>query len=187
MMTRSYAVPGMTGRTWTGALVAGLALVAACGGAPPPPPPAPVASPVPETSRLFYDDSPAFQDSVRLVIRDPTRFAQVWQEVTAGVVDRPVIDFESELVLVVATGQMTPEDQIRVESVVVREEGTVDRERQEVLSVVVVTRRGCGRFDAPAYPREIVRVRNFDGPVRFDEESAQETNCGAAGPASAGR
>lgn len=174
MMTRSNPVSGVRYPGALAAAFASLLWILACGGPPPPP----VASPVPETSRLFYDDSPTFQDSVRLVIRDQGRFAQVWEEVTGGVVALPPVDFDSELVLVVATGQMTPEDQIHVESVVVREEGTVDLERQEVLSVVVVTRVGCGRFDAAAYPREIVRVRNFDGPVRFDEQRVQESGCG---------
>ena len=164
-----------------------LALVlGACGGAPPPVLP-PVVAPVPETSRLFYDDSPAFQDSVRLVVRDASRFAQVWSDVTGGSVDRPVVDFENDLVIVVAAGAMTLEDQIHVESVGVREEGTVDLGRQDVLSVVVITRVGCGRFRSPAYPREVVRIRHFDGPVRFDERQSQETNCeeldsGSSGP-----
>ena len=151
-----------------------LVFLGACGG----PPPAPVVAPVPETSRLYYDDSPAFQDSLRLVVRDESRFAQVWSDITGGGVDRPVVDFENELVLVVASGPMNLEDQIHVESVGVREEGTVDLERRDVLSVVVITRIGCGRFSSPAYPREVVRVRNFDGPVRFDERQVQETNCG---------
>lgn len=158
-----------------GAGLAGVVLLAAaCGGSSLPDP---VMAPVPETSRLFYDDTPAFQDSVRIVVQDADRFAEVWEQVTGGAVAAPAIDFEEDLVLVVSTGRMTPEDQIRVDSVGIQRERTVDGDVRDVLTAIVVTTEGCGRFRSPAYPREIVQVRRFDGPVRFSERPARDTNC----------
>lgn len=154
-------------------LFAPLAL-AACGGSGPPDP---VMAVVPQTSRLFYDNGPAFQDSVRMVVRDADEFAQIWGQATGGSADMPVIDFEEDLVIVVSTGRMTPEDQIRVDSVGIQRERTVDGDVRDVLTAIVITRQGCGRFRTAAYPREIVQVRRFEGPVRFDERSARDTNC----------
>lgn len=154
-----------------------LGFCAACGGAAPPGPPDPVMALVPQTSRLFYDDNPNFQDSVRIVVRDAERFAEVWEQSTGGSVDLPAVDFEEDLVIVVSTGRMTPEDQIRVDSVGIQRERTVDGDVRDVLTAIVITTQGCGRFRTPAYPREIVQVRRFEGPVRFDERSQRDTNC----------
>lgn len=161
-----------------------LGLCAACGGSGPPDP---VMAVVPQTSRLFYDDNPTFQDSVRIVVRDADRFAEVWEQSTGGTVDLPVIDFEEDLVIVVSTGRMTLEDQIRVDSVGIQRERTVDGEVRDVLTTIVITTQGCGRFRTPAYPREIVQVRRFEGPVRFDERSQRVTNCDSLDPTAPAR
>jgi hypothetical protein len=79
------------------------------------------------------------------------------------------------MVIVVAAGRMTPEDQIRVDSLLVRPELTSEGKNVETLTIVVRTIKGCGRFRTDAFPVEIVRARKFDGPVKWAER--REQNC----------
>ncbi|HUG40046.1 MAG TPA: hypothetical protein VMM12_06165 [Longimicrobiales bacterium] len=139
--------------------------------------------PVPETARLYYDDGGGLADSARLVIRGEAMWQDVWQRATAqrpAPPPLPVIDFDRDMILVVAAGRMTPEDQIRVDSVGVRRERTADGEDRDALTVIVRTTQGCGRFASEAYPVEIVRVRRFDGPVSFVERR-ERAECGGVG------
>lgn len=137
--------------------------------------------PVPDAARLYYDDGGGIRDSTRHVVRGETLWREIWEQATAprySPPPLPVIDFSQEMVLVVGAGRMTPEDRIQVDSVGVRRERTAEGRDRDVLAVVVRTVQGCGRFDADAYPLEIVRVRRFDGPVNFIERREQPTECG---------
>lgn len=137
--------------------------------------------PVPDMARLYYDDGGGIQDSTRLVVRGEALWREIWEQATSprySPPPLPVIDFSQEMVLVVGAGRMTPEDRIQVDSVGVRRERTADGSDRDVLAVVVRTTRGCGRFDADAYPLEIVRVRRFEGPVNFIERREQPAECG---------
>src|SRR5690606_16170584 len=127
----------------------------------------------------YSDNASGIQDSVRLVVRDAAMFADYWQRATAQQLTPPpppAIDFGAQMVLVVAAGRMTPEDRIRVDSVVVREEVTTTGQR-DVLSALVRVIEGCGRFQADPYPVEIVRVARFDGPARFVERRQRPQDC----------
>ena len=158
------------------------AALSGCGRAPALPAPL---GPVPETARLYYDDGGGLTDSTRLVVRGEAMWQEVWQRATArrsAPPPLPVIDFGRDMVLVVAAGRMTPEDQIRVDSVGVRRERTADGEDRDALTVIVRTIQGCGLFASEAYPVEIVRVRRFDGPVNFVERRQRAECAGAGGP-----
>jgi hypothetical protein len=165
--------------------------LAACGGGPPPVQgPEPLA-PLEPANRIYYDNSGGIADSVRIVIRDPGAYADVWARATERQGDpppAPEVNFDEEMVLVVGAGRMTPEDQIRVDSIGIREVTDPMGETEEVLAVVVRTLEGCGRFAVDAYPLEIVTVPRFEGPVRFVERIQQDPNCGpqARGSGAAG-
>lgn len=171
------------------ALVPVVVLLAACGGDPPPPPPAappapePLGSLVPE-ERLYYDNSGGYPDSLRMVVRDQATFENVWSQATSRQPSPPpipTIDFGESMVVLVAAGRMTPEDQIRVDSVAVREVLRADGTREEVLAVLVRVSEGCGRLQVDAYPVEIVQVPRFEGTVEFIER--RESSCGDSAPA----
>lgn len=172
-MSRGTIVPGL-------ALVTLLGALGACfhKGAPPPAP-APIQALTP-TQRIYYDNGGGIQDSVRQVVRDAGSFASLWQRATAGQATPPpvpTIDFGREMVLVAAAGRMTPDDQIQVDSVAVRKERTPDGKLQDVLTAWVRVTQGCHRFRADAYPVELVRVRQFSGPVHFVDQLVQSTGC----------
>lgn len=62
----------------------------------PAPPPADNMRPVDSDARIYYDDAPAFTDSVRLTIRDPETWRTTWGQATSGQPSPPplpVIDF----------------------------------------------------------------------------------------------
>lgn len=150
----------------------------ACGGAAAPPPP-PLA-PVPEEARLYYDDSGGLTDSLRLVVRDAEDWEDVWNRATSRrdqPPPRPTLDFGDRMALVVSAGRMSPGDRIRVDSVGVEEVRNADGDTEEVLSAVIRTVRGCGRFSGDTYPVEIVSVRRWEGRVEFVERSETAADC----------
>jgi hypothetical protein len=145
-----------------------------------PPPAAPAWTPLPAAALVFYDNSGGIQDSVRLVVRDEAALREVWGRATSNQSPPPAlpaVDFGREMVVVAGAGRMTPEDQIRVDSVGVREEVTPANRRQRVMEVVVHTERGCQRFASDAYPLAIVRVQRFEGEVRFVERRTRAEGC----------
>lgn len=177
---RTPAVPGLRGGGLAVALLsAGAALVAAgCGGG------ALESSlaPVPSSARLYYDDSGGIQDSIRIVVLARDDWQELWSRATSARSEpprRPVVDFDESMVLAVANGRMNPGDEIRVDSVGVREVRTPGGETREEVGVVVRTVRACSGFEAASYPLEIVRVRRFDLPVTFVERSEEGPGCGA--------
>jgi len=142
-----------------------------------------VLAPVSTTSRLYSDNAGGFTDSTRLVVRDEDEWETVWTRATsqqAAPPPRPSVDFAANMVVLVAAGRMTPEDQIRVDSVGVRSVRTEAGDLDDVFEIVVRTTRGCGRLRVDAFPFEIVRTRRFEGPVRFVERSTAAEGCGAA-------
>jgi len=132
--------------------------------------PAPLA-PVLSSARLYYDDGPAYTDSVRLVVRDVTTWQQVWSQATStqgAPPPLPEVDFGREMVLVVGAGQMHPGDQIHVDSVGVR---------QDVYVAIVRTITACRQFPTPAYPLEIVRVARSARQVTWSERRDRAADC----------
>jgi hypothetical protein len=135
---------------------------------------------VPEDATVYYDNAGGIQDSLRLVVRDAATLHDVWAQATsqqASPPPPPEVGFAKEMLLVAAAGRMTPEDQIRVDSVVVQRRTLATGKQEEVLSAVVRTIEGCGRFATPAFPVQIVRIRRFDGPVVFVERRERAGNC----------
>lgn len=162
-------------------------LLGICGG----PSTQPTLAPVAREARLYYDDASGITDSLRLAIRSQQEWREVWDRATSRRANPPAIpavDFDQSVVLVVAAGRSSPGDRIRVDSAGVRTRSTTGGESEEVLAVIVRTVRGCGTFQADAYPVEIVRVEKFDGPVEFVERSGRASGCeGGAGTAPAAR
>ncbi len=160
------------------AVLSGVVL-AGCGHKAPPAAPAPIQALTP-MQRIYYDNSGGIQDSVRQVLRTAEALASVWQRATAGQATPPpvpTLDFGREMVLVAAAGRMTPDDQIQVDSVAVRKERTPEGKLEDVLTAWVRVTVGCRHFRADAYPVELVRVRQFSGPVHFVDQRVQTTGC----------
>lgn len=142
--------------------------------APPPP------EPVPTAARIYYDNGGGIQDSVRMVVRDEQGLRSIWQQATSQQSSPPpvpTIDFSHEMILVVAAGRMTPDDQIHVDSVAVRQLPNAQGKMEKGLRVLVDVIRGCNQFQAAAYPLEIVRVQRYDGPVEFVEKRTRAQGC----------
>ncbi len=128
-------------------------------------------APVLTASRVYYDDGPAFRDSVRIVVRDHETWLSVWAQATStqpSPPPLPAVDFGRDLILVVGGGRMTPGDQIRVDSAGVR---------GALFVAVVRTTLECRPFAADAYPLEIVRVRRSDKAVSWVERRDRAAHC----------
>ena len=127
--------------------------------------------PVLSTSRVYYDDGPAYRDSVRIVVKDITTWQSVWSRATStqrSELPLPAIDFGREMVLVVGAGKMSPGDQIRVDSAGMR--------RGFFVAVVrIIT--DCRRIQAESFPLEIVRVARSDKPATFVERRERAGSC----------
>jgi hypothetical protein len=152
-------------------------LAAACGSGPR----APAAlGAMPIDARLLYDNGGGIRDSSALVIRDAATLQEVWGRATSTQSSPPPVpdvDFRRDMVLLVSTGRMWPDDQLRVDSAGVRREPTTTGGQQEVLAVVFTVTEGCRRINRDAYPVELVRIRRYDGPVRFIGRRERTTNC----------
>lgn len=121
-------------------------------------------------ARVLSDDSGGIPDSVQVVIRNLATLEDVWARATSKQDPPPPVprvDFDREMLLLVAIGQKQPEIELRVDSASVRPELMADGDEHDVLTVRFLVTEGCRRFNRDAYPLEIVRVRRFDGDVRF--------------------
>lgn len=165
-----------------GTVVLGALVVfaAACGGGGGGSAPAPLEStlgPLGANAQLYYDNGGGIADSTRLVIRDEAGLTEVWERATSEQMTPPpvpTIDFERQMVVVVAAGEMTPEDRIQIDSVGVRRQRDDTGDMEEHFVAIVRTTEACRRFDLPAHPVQIVQVRRFDGPVSFVERKVKE-------------
>jgi len=153
-------------------------LAAACGGRA-----APVAAPlgpVPVQARLLYDNGGGIRDSGQVVIRDANTLREVWQRATSTQSTPPAVpdvDFQRDMVLVVSGGRMSPSHQLHVDSAGTRRERTPAGREQEVLAVHYTVTEGCTRINRDAYPVEVVRIRRYEGEVRFIGRREPATNC----------
>jgi len=152
-----------------------------CGGSSEPQP-VDTVKPVATTDRVYYDDGPAFTDSVRLVVRDgqvvgygfrqgARAWSDVWAQATSARPTRPTqpfIDFSKHMLLVVSAGRMRPGDRIRVDSAGVRGDRFV---------AVVRTIEECQAFPAATYPLEIVRVPREELPIHWEDRRERAANC----------
>jgi hypothetical protein len=156
-------------------LVSGLVL-AACGGAAVPRP----LGPVPVEARLFYDNGGGIRDSSTVVIRDAPTLQRYWAQATStqsSPPPAPTIDFNNQRALLVSGGRMPPDNEIHVDSAGIRAEPTADGKEKDVLAVHFTITEGCRRINRDAYPVEIVRIRKYDGEVRFNGHRERPTNC----------
>jgi hypothetical protein len=151
-------------------------LLGACGGGAAAP--RPLGS-VPLEAQLFYDNLTAIRDSLTVVIRDVETLRRYWTDATraqSSPPQVPQVDFERQMVLLVAGGRMPLEFQIRIDSAGVRNEPTADRKQRDVLLVNYTVIESCRR-SRDAYPVEIVRIRKYDGEVRFTGRREPATGC----------
>jgi len=128
-------------------------------------------TPVVSEARVYYDDSPAFRDSVRLIVRDQTAWQTQWRRATslqATPPPLPAIDFDREMAVLVGAGRMSPGDQIHVDSAGVQ---------GDYFVVWVRTIVQCRRFSGDVYPLEIVRVVQSDKPGHFIERRERGASC----------
>ena len=158
-------------------LFAVVAFVTACGGRAPaggPPPSEPYAPPTP----LYNDAGGGLRDSLRVVVRDQAALTRLWQDATSSQPSPPSVpsvSFDREMVLVVAAGKMKSQDEIRVDSLVVRDELDTSGRRQETLIVMVRITEACRPLNIDGYPVAIAKVRRFNGPVKFDDRRVKAT------------
>lgn len=157
-------------------------LLVACGrgsGPPLPPTPEPLAR-LEAAQRLYYDDSGGIADSLRLIVRDPALWRDIWDRATSTLGSPPplpAVDFSREMVLVVAAGRMNPGDRVQVDSAGVRSELDPDGRRREVMVATVRIILDCTGFEADVFPLDIVRVRRFEGPVQFLHARERAPDC----------
>ena len=127
-------------------------------------------APILSGARIYYDDGPAFQDSVCEIIRDRVLWRDVWSQATSiqpSPPPIPEIDFEREMIVVVGGGRMKAGDQFGVDSAGV----------QDTLFRVVYTTVECRRFPEDVYPFEIIRVPRADHPAYCVKRTADVSHC----------
>jgi len=123
------------------------------------------------------DDNDAFPDSSTAIVMDAGRFEDVWAQ-SAAPSAVPQVDFEREMIVVVAVGRMTPGDAVAVDSAGVREIEFANGESQDVLLLKGRIVRDCTGFEGASYPYQIVKVQRFEGLVQVDLSRVSGEECG---------
>jgi hypothetical protein len=152
-------------------------LIGACAGNVRPGPPL---GPIAIESRLFSDNAGGIRNATERVIRDSATWRTVWREVTSTQATVPAmqtVDFQQNMLLLVAAGRMTIADAIRIDSVGNRSEMTEAGKRQDVVAVYYTIIRDCPPSTREAYPVEIVRVRRSAAEARFFKKSESGPGC----------
>lgn len=112
-----------------------------------------------------------FDKPARLVLRDAAAFAAEWSRAFPGL-DPPAVDFDRELVVLVALGvRPTGGHAIAVESARSEDEDAI------VRVVAVAPGPDCIVTLATTRPVDVVRLPRVPGNVRF-EEAAKVEDCG---------
>jgi hypothetical protein len=155
-------------------------LVVACGRGGGVSAPAPL-NPIAIDAVEFETDAGGIADSLTVVIRDQETLAEMWSRAT----DRqqtppplPQVDFQRNMLLLVAGGRMPAGYDVRIDSIGIRQERVDESGRTRPVLVVQYTfTHACRRIARDAYPLEIVRVRRQDGEVRFDGRRDPPAAC----------
>src|SRR5687768_13590872 len=116
----------------------------------------------------------------QVAIRDAATLQDIWRRATStqsSPPPAPTVDFERQMLLLVASGRMRSGDEIHVDSVGTRREVTAAGREQEVLAVQYTITEACSRLQRDTYPLEIVRVRRYQGDVRFIGKRARASSC----------
>ncbi|MDX1392803.1 MAG: hypothetical protein R3195_00360 [Gemmatimonadota bacterium] len=137
------------------------------------PPAATELAPVAEHSLIYQHDGGGIRDLRRTVVRDRAGLARAWSEATshqgANAPSMPAVDFEQEMVVVVAAGPRKIGSRISVERVGIRSLPDEEGDMRDVMLVCVVTTASAADIETEVYPVSIVRVTRFDGPVQWQD------------------
>ncbi len=87
------------------------------------------------------------------------------------------LEAEGGHLIVAGAGRLTSDDQLRVDSVALSREMNPQGSMEERLNVFVSVILACQRFEIAGYPLEIVRLRRYDGPIRFHDRRRQADGC----------
>jgi hypothetical protein len=164
--------------------VAGAAWILACGGSGPPVQVQP--QPLSIDERVFYDEDAGIRDSTAFEIRDRAMLEQTWGQITSSwptrraLADYPGlanVDFQRNMLLVVAPGMLFRGDRVQIERITRAREADLGGRQQEILLVEFTVQQGCRTITGAAYPLEIVRVPRYAGTVRFQGTRRQATGC----------
>lgn len=163
---------------WT-YLLCVLFLTTACGRGGAPAAPAPL-NPISIDAREFQTDAGGIADSMAIVIRDADALRTWWERATATQTTPPPVpevDFQRQMLLLIAGGRMPPGYDIRVDSVGMRRERTESGTTKDVLAVQYTFTHTCRRISRDAFPLEIVRVRRDENEVRFMGRRDPQAAC----------
>jgi hypothetical protein len=141
---------------------------------------APPLQPRPVAFEQVYENNTTGQRAAaELHVRDASQLNDVWARVRQDMEIAPPlprVDFQQDMLLVVAAGLMTTRDYVRVKEVTVVPEAGADGRATEHLLVRYAVVEGCSS-GTPAYPLVVVRVARFGGEVRFQPARERAPNC----------
>lgn len=120
---------------------------------------------------VYQDDAGGLRDSTYRVVTEPAEWPALWRQVTSENPTKPglpEINFDREMLLIVAAGAMKAGDRIHVDSVGVK---------GDFLYAYVTVTQACAELDLEVYPLEIVRITRTNKPVYFQTNRTRTTNC----------
>lgn len=127
------------------------------------------------TAVILHDYYSGLQTPERVVVRDQSHWASVWDTTSAyqiPVPPVPTVDFSQEMVIVAALGaHPTGGYDISIDSVV------VDSGAAEVFVVATAPGTGCVTTQAVTQPVTMLKIAAIEGAVRFHERT-QTQSCG---------
>lgn len=142
-----------------------IVFVAGCGG-----PSYPVAVVPPVTQILYTDNEADFVEASATIVRTQAAYVEMWARSGARRAAPPV-DFDRDMLVVLAAGRSSPGDSIQIQTAGERGEGFEDFQVVYRLSI------GCEELPGASYPLQVVRLRRSDKTPVFDERREPAARC----------
>jgi hypothetical protein len=121
---------------------------------------------------LLRENSSGLRSALRAVLQDSASFREMWERATLGHRPVPPVDFNREMVIVVAMGaQSSTGHAIHIQSV--RAHGAA----LDVHVVLAPAAQGCGPGMMETYPMDMVRVPREDRRLVTFVERIEEVRC----------
>ena len=126
--------------------------------------------PIPRTDYLYSGNTAVIPDEAQVVIRESTTLRLYWRQATEAQRNPapvPTVDFDTDMVIFVASGGKPQGTRVQVDSIGFALENTGPDTNRQIMRVFVSTIAPCEPFPGESYPVQFVLAERTDLETRF--------------------